>query len=151
MRINCHVCLGAHISKINWDDISYHHTCMSSGSLSWRWHITWMSYCNVIKSSGWHTLQLLSHADETENFDFSWHVVALQHIRTKGPCGKTTIENEDELLCQPTQHWLTGEALTDTISIMFMSYKAEHSWRWDVLIICLKPESNDKYVKQDFM
>ena len=39
---------------------------------------------------------------------------------------------------QPTQHWLTGETLTDAISIMFMSHKARHSWRWKLFIICLE-------------
>ena len=46
----------------NPDDI-YHH--MSSG---WIWHIIWMNYCISIMSSGWHTLPLLSHADEMTNF-----------------------------------------------------------------------------------
>ena len=47
------------------DDISYHH--MPSGWLSWR-HLIWMSYCNVIMSSGWHALPLLSHADDVAFF-----------------------------------------------------------------------------------
>ena len=70
MRINCHVSLGAHISKIIWDDISYHHTCLSSGWLSWRWHLIWMSYCNVIRSSGLHTPPLFKSCGWDSKFWF---------------------------------------------------------------------------------
>ena len=62
------------------DDISYHH--MSSGWLSRNWYIIRMSYDNVIMSSGWHPLPLLSHPDEIANFDFPQHAVALQRFRT---------------------------------------------------------------------
>ena len=65
------------------DDISYHH--MSSGWLSRNWYIIRMSYDNVIMSSGWHTLPLLSHPDEIANFDFPQHAVALQRFRNI-PC-----------------------------------------------------------------
>ena len=61
------------------DDISYHH--MSSGWLSRNWYIIRMSYDNVIMSSGWHTLLLLSHPDQIANFDFPQHAVALQRFR----------------------------------------------------------------------
>ena len=63
------------------DDI-YNH--MSSG---WLWHLIWMSYCSIM-SSWWHTLSLLSNADEIANFDFSQHAVALQDLVGK-PLSKT--------------------------------------------------------------
>ena len=58
---------------------------MSSG---WLWDLIWMSYCISVMSSGWHTLPLLSHADEIANFDFSQHAVALQDLLGK-PLPKT--------------------------------------------------------------
>ena len=67
------------------DDISYHH--MSSEWLSWSWHLTGMSYDNVIMSSGWHTLRFSSHPDDIANFDFSQHAVALQRFRTEALSG----------------------------------------------------------------
>ena len=41
------------------DDILFHF--MSPGWLNWGWFPTWMSYGNVIMSSGWDTLLFLSH------------------------------------------------------------------------------------------
>ena len=61
------------------DDILFH--SMSSGWLNWGWFLIWMSYGNVIMSSGWDTLPLLSHPDEIANFDFPQHTVALQRFR----------------------------------------------------------------------
>ena len=61
------------------DDILFH--LMSSRWLNWGWYLVWMSYGNVIMSSGWDTLPFLSHPNEIANFDFPQHAVALQHIR----------------------------------------------------------------------
>ena len=61
------------------DDILFH--LMSSRWLNWGWYLVWMSYGNVIMSSGWDTLPFLSHPNEIANFDFPQHAVALQRIR----------------------------------------------------------------------
>ena len=99
----------------------YHH--MSSGLL---WHLIWMNYCISIMSSGWHTLPLLSHADEMTNF------VALQDLAENH-------YRKPRRNFVPTHSTLADRwNLTDAIFIMSMSYKAEHSWRWNVLIIYLE-------------
>ena len=57
---------------------------MSSGWLSRNRYLIRMSYDNVIMSSGWHRLPFVSHPDETVNFDFPHHAVALQRFRRIG-------------------------------------------------------------------
>ena len=71
------------ISLCHLNDIPYRHK--SFGWISWSWYLSRTSYGKVIMSSGWHTLPLLSHPDETADFDFSQHAVVLQCFPLHAP------------------------------------------------------------------